>query len=80
MQFRSGKIGWSGGVLDNPQADILIAPDIEAGNILAKGIVYFAQAYLAGAVVGARVPIILPSRSDTREAKLTAISMCVMIA
>jgi len=62
------------------QADILICPDIEAGNILAKGIIYFAQAYMAGVVVGARAPIILPSRSDTHQAKLIAISMSVVIA
>lgn len=62
------------------QADILIAPDIEAGNILAKGIIYFAQAYMAGAIVGAKAPIILPSRSDTHQAKLIALSMCVTIA
>jgi phosphate butyryltransferase len=62
------------------QADILIAPDIEAGNILAKGIIYFAQAYMAGIIVGARAPIILSSRSDTHEAKLIAIAMCVVFA
>ncbi|MFZ5916772.1 MAG: bifunctional enoyl-CoA hydratase/phosphate acetyltransferase [Chloroflexota bacterium] len=62
------------------RADILIAPDIEAGNILAKGIIYFAQAYMAGIIVGARAPIILPSRSDTHEAKLVALAMCVTIA
>jgi phosphate butyryltransferase len=61
-------------------ADILISPDIESGNILAKGITYFAQAYMAGVLVGARAPIILPSRSDTHQAKLIAISMCVVIA
>ena len=62
------------------RADILISPDIEAGNILVKGIIYFAQAYMAGIIVGARAPIILPSRSDTHQAKLIAISMCVVIA
>jgi len=62
------------------QADVLIAPDIEAGNILAKGIIYFAQAYMAGIIVGAQAPIILPSRSDTHEAKLIAIAMCVVFA
>lgn len=69
--------------IDSPvagRADILIAPDIEAGNILAKGIIYFAQAYMAGVIVGARAPIILPSRSDTHQAKLIALSMCVSIA
>ena len=62
------------------QADVLIAPDLEAGNLLAKGITYFAQAYMAGIIVGARAPIILPSRSDTHEAKLLAIAMCVVFA
>ena len=62
------------------QADILIAPDIEAGNILAKGISYFAKAYMAGVIVGARAPIILPSRSDTHQAKLIALALCVAIA
>lgn len=62
------------------QADVLIAPDLESGNLLAKGITYFAQAYMAGIIVGARAPIILPSRSDTHEAKLLAIAMCVVFA
>jgi phosphate butyryltransferase len=62
------------------RADILISPDIEAGNILAKGIIYFAQAYMAGVIVGARAPIILSSRSDTHQAKLIAISLCVVVA
>lgn len=62
------------------QADVLIAPDLEAGNLLVKGITYFAQAYMAGIIVGARAPIILSSRSDTHEAKLIAIAMCVVFA
>ena len=61
-------------------ADILIAPDIEAGNVLAKAITYFAQGKMAGVVVGARRPLILPSRSDTREAKLVSLAMGVMLA
>ncbi len=61
-------------------ADILIAPDIEAGNVLAKAITYFAQGKMAGVVVGARCPLILPSRSDTREAKLVALALGVMLA
>ena len=61
-------------------ADILVTPDIEAGNLLAKGIAYFAQACMAGVIVGARAPIILPSRSDTHDAKLTALALCVSIA
>ena len=61
-------------------ADILIAPDIEAGNVLAKAITYFAQGKMAGVVVGARCPLILPSRSDTREAKLVSLALGVMLA
>jgi phosphate butyryltransferase len=61
-------------------ADILITPDIEAGNVLAKAITYFAQGKMAGVVVGARCPLILPSRSDTREAKLISLALGVMLA
>jgi phosphate butyryltransferase len=61
-------------------ADILIAPDIEAGNVLAKAITYFAQGKMAGVVVGARCPLILPSRSDTREAKLVSLALGVVLA
>jgi phosphate butyryltransferase len=61
-------------------ADILIAPDIEAGNVLAKAITYFAQGKMAGVVVGGRCPLILPSRSDTREAKLVSLALGVMLA
>jgi phosphate butyryltransferase len=61
-------------------ADILIAPDIEAGNVLAKAITYFAQGKMAGVVVGARCPLIVSSRSDTREAKLVGLALGVMLA
>jgi len=60
-------------------ADILITPDIEAGNVLAKAITYFAQGEMAGVVVGARCPLILPSRSDTRAAKLISLALGVML-
>jgi phosphate butyryltransferase len=61
-------------------ADILITPDIEAGNVLAKAITYFAQGKMAGVVVGARSPLILPSRSDSREVKLVSLALGVMLA
>jgi phosphate butyryltransferase len=61
-------------------ADVLIAPDIEAGNVLAKAITYFAQGKMAGVVVGARCPLIVSSRSDTREAKLVGLALGVMLA
>jgi phosphate butyryltransferase len=61
-------------------ADILITPDIEAGNVLAKAITYFAEGKMAGVVVGARCPLIVASRSDTREAKLVSLALGVMLA
>jgi phosphate butyryltransferase len=61
-------------------ADILITPDIEAGNVLAKAITYFAEGRMAGVVVGARCPLIVTSRSDAREAKLISLALGVMLA
>jgi phosphate butyryltransferase len=62
------------------RADILILPDIEAGNVLVKAIVYFAQHPMAGVVVGAKAPLILPSRSDTFESKLSSLALGVVMA
>ncbi|MEA3459891.1 MAG: bifunctional enoyl-CoA hydratase/phosphate acetyltransferase, partial [Chloroflexota bacterium] len=62
------------------RADILIAPDIEAGNMMAKAIIYFAKGPMAGVVVGAKCPLIVPSRSDPREAKLASIALGVLVA
>jgi phosphotransacetylase len=61
------------------RADILIVPDIEAGNILAKGLTYFARATSASVVVGAAAPIILTSRSDSAASKLASIALGVML-
>ena len=49
------------------QADILLVPDIESGNMLAKQLEYLADALSAGIVLGARVPIVLTSRADSAE-------------
>jgi phosphate butyryltransferase len=62
------------------KADILISPDIESGNVLVKAIVYFARHPMAGVVVGARAPLILPSRSDTVESKLSSLALGVVMA
>ena len=62
------------------QADILVAPNIEAGNILLKSIQYFAGAALAGVVVGARVPLILLSRADRAEGKLLSMALAKRLA
>lgn len=56
-------------------ADILVVPDIEAGNILYKSIVLFAGIPFANVVVGARIPIVLPSRIDCEKTKLASIAI-----
>lgn len=56
-------------------ADILVAPDIEAGNILYKCLLDLAQARGAGIVMGAAAPIVLTSRADTAETKLASIAL-----
>jgi len=59
--------------------DILLAPDLDAGNILAKDLEYLAGATLAGIVVGARVPVILTSRSDPPAARLVSAAIAVLM-
>lgn len=60
--------------------DILLMPDIEAGNILYKTLVYLAQAKVAGIIAGAAAPIVLTSRSDSPEAKLLSIACASVVA
>jgi phosphate butyryltransferase len=62
------------------RADILIAPDLESGNILAKGIINFTGGCMASVVVGARVPIVATARSDGGESKLASIALAVLLA
>ncbi len=62
------------------RADILITPDIEAGNLLAKAITYFAHGRMAGIVVGGRAPLVVASRSDPHETKLVSIALGVLLA
>ncbi|HUT33069.1 MAG TPA: bifunctional enoyl-CoA hydratase/phosphate acetyltransferase [Planctomycetota bacterium] len=62
------------------KADVLIVPDIEAGNILAKSLVYLGGLTVAGMVVGAKAPIVLTSRADQARAKLVSIACAVYIA
>jgi phosphate butyryltransferase len=61
-------------------ADILITPDVESGNVLAKAIVYFAQGRMAGVVVGAKCPIVMPSRSDPPEQKLLSLALGIYLS
>ena len=61
------------------RADILIAPDMEAGNILAKSISYFAGGEMASVIVGGICPIAMPSRSDPPEAKLASLALGIYL-
>jgi len=62
------------------KADILIVPDLEAGNMLAKQLEYLGNADAAGIVVGARVPIILTSRADSARSRLASTAVAVLLA
>ena len=61
-------------------ADILITPDIQAGNILNKSMEYFARADKAGVIMGAKKPIILTSRASSDRAKLLSIAVGLLVA
>ena len=61
-------------------ADILVVPDLEAGNMLAKQLSFLANADAAGIVLGARVPIILTSRADTVRARMASCAVAVLLA
>ncbi len=60
-------------------ADILIAPDLEAGNMLAKSLSFLAHADAAGIVLGARVPVVLTSRADSMETRLASAAIAVLL-
>lgn len=62
------------------QADILLVPDLEAGNMLAKQLIYFANADAAGLVLGARVPIILTSRADPLKTRIASAALAKLVA
>ncbi|SHG92940.1 phosphate acetyltransferase [Kaistia soli DSM 19436] len=62
------------------RANILVVPDLEAGNMLAKSLTFLADADAAGIVVGARVPIILTSRADSRKSRLASCAVAALLA
>lgn len=69
--------------IDSPvagQADILVVPDLEAGNMLAKQLTFLAGADAAGIVLGARVPIILTSRADDARTRLASCAVAALVA
>lgn len=61
------------------KAEVLVVPDIEAGNMLAKQLEYLARAEGAGIVLGAKVPVVLPSRADDAVSRLAACALAVII-
>lgn len=68
--------------IDNPvagDADIVLVPNIEAGNIFYKSLIFLANAKTAGLIVGTRAPIVLTSRADSKEAKLNSIALGVLM-
>jgi len=62
------------------RADILVAPDLESGNILAKQLEYFSGATAGGIVLGARVPVILSSRADSLASRVLSCGVAVAFA
>jgi phosphate butyryltransferase len=62
------------------RADILVAPNMEAGNMVAKELTFLARAQAGGIVVGAQVPVILTSRADDERARLVSCAIAVMMA
>jgi phosphate acetyltransferase len=62
------------------RAQILLVPDLESGNMLAKNLAYFAKADGAGIVLGARVPVVLTSRADTARARMASCAVAALYA
>ena len=69
--------------IDSPvagRANVLVVPDLEAGNMLAKSLIFLAGADAAGIVLGAKVPIVLTSRADSVLARLASAAIAVLLA
>ena len=69
--------------IDHPvagNADVLITPDIEAGNILNKSMEYFAKCRKAGCIMGAAKPMVLTSRASSDESKMNSIALAILAA
>ena len=62
------------------RADVLVVPDLESGNMLAKQLEYLGGADSAGIVMGARVPVVLTSRADSRQTRLASCAIALMLA
>jgi phosphate acetyltransferase len=62
------------------RAQILVVPDLESGNMLAKNLAYFAKADSAGIVLGARVPVVLTSRADSARSRMASAAVAALLA
>lgn len=62
------------------EADILLVPTIEVGNVLYKSLIYFAKAKVGAVIAGAKVPIVLTSRADSAESKLYSLALALCCA
>ena len=62
------------------RAQILVVPDLESGNMLAKNLIYFAKADAAGIVLGARVPVVLTSRADSARSRMASAAVAALLA
>ena len=62
------------------QADVLVVPDLESGNMLAKQLEHMGDAASAGIVLGAKVPVVLTSRADSRESRIASCAIALMLA
>ncbi len=62
------------------RADVLVVPNIEAGNILGKAYTYYAHVPVGHVIMGAKVPILIPSRNESDEDKLNSIALGVLIS
>lgn len=62
------------------EADVLLVPSIETGNVLYKSLIYFTGAKVGGMIAGATTPIVLTSRADTAESKLLSLALAICTA
>ena len=62
------------------QADVLIAPNLESGNMLAKQLEHLSDAVSGGVVVGGRVPIVLANRGDSLESRVASLVLALLVA
>jgi phosphotransacetylase len=76
---KAAEIAGVGGAVAG-HADILVVPDVDTGNVVAKVITFFVRGRMAGVVMGAKVPLVISSRADLHEVKLVSMALGVVLA